>query len=79
MRLVSQKKIALENKEISDLKTIAAKFNEFYVNVGPNSASKIPPNNNEYKSYLPDITTLSDEQDLTEQEFKEAVASLKPN
>ena len=31
------------------------------------------------KSYLPDITTLFDEQNLTEQELKEAVAHLKPN
>ena len=61
------KKIALENKEITDQKTIAEKFNEFYVNVGPNLASKIPQNNNNYKSYLPDITALFDEQDLTEQ------------
>ena len=36
------KKIALENKEITDQKTIAEKFNEFFVNVGPNLASKIP-------------------------------------
>ena len=52
------KKIALENKEITDQKTIAEKFNEFYVNVGHNLASKILQNNNDYKSYLPDITTL---------------------
>ena len=73
------KKIALGNKEITDQKTVAKKFNEFYVNVGPNLASKIPQNNNDYKSYMPDITTLFDEQDLTEQELEEAVASLKPN
>ena len=62
--------IALENKEITDQKTIAKKFNEFYVYVGLNLASKIPQNNNDYKSYRPDITTLFDEQDLTEQELK---------
>ena len=73
------KKIALENKEITDQKTITKKFNEFYVNVGLNLASKIPQNNNDYKSYLPDITTLYDGQDPTEQELKETVASLKPN
>ena len=73
------KKIALENKEITDQKTIAEKFNEFYVNVGPNLASTIPQNNNDYKSYLPDITTLFDGQDLTEQKLKGAVGSLKPN
>ena len=60
-------------------KTIAEKLNKFYVNVGSNLASKIPQNNNDYKSYLPDNTTLFDEQELTEQELKEAVASLKPN
>ena len=73
------KKIALENKEITDQKTVAEKFNKFYVNVGPNLASKIPQNNNDYKPYLPDITTLFDEQELTEQELEEAVATLKPN
>ena len=77
MRIVSQE--ALENNEITDQKTIAEKFNEFYVNVGPNLASKIPQNNNDYKSHLPDITTLFDEPELTEQELKEAVSSLKPN
>ena len=59
------KKIALENKEITDQKTIAEKFNEFYVNVGLNLASNIPQNNNDYKSYLPNISTLFDQQDLT--------------
>ena len=39
------KKIALENKEITDQKTVAEKFNEFYVNVGHNLASKISQNN----------------------------------
>ena len=39
--------IALENTEITDQKTIAEKFNEFYVKVGPNLASKIPQNNND--------------------------------
>ena len=73
------KKIALENKEKTDQKTITKKFNMFYVKVRPNLASKIPQSNNDYKSYLPDITTLIDEQELTGQEIKEAVASLKPN
>ena len=54
------KKTPLGNKKITDRKTIAEKFNEFYVNVGPNLDSKISQNNNDYKSYLPDITTLFD-------------------
>ena len=36
------KKITLENKKITGQKTIAEKFNEFYVNIGPNLASKYP-------------------------------------
>ena len=40
---------------------------------------KHPQNNNDYKSYLSDITTLFDEQDLAEQELKEGVTSLNPN
>ena len=40
----------LENKEITDQKTIAEKFNEFYVNVRPNLASKISQNNNDYNT-----------------------------
>ena len=71
--------IALGKKEITDQISVAKKFNEFYVNVRPNITSKIPQNNNDYKPYLPDITTLIDEQDLKEQEVEEAVASLKPN
>ena len=42
-------KIALENKEITDQEAVVEKFNEFYLNVGPNVASKIPQNNNGYK------------------------------
>ena len=72
MRIVPQKN-ALENKEITDRKTIDKKFNEFYVNVGPNLALKMPQSNNDYNSYLPDIITLF------EQELKKTVASLKPN
>ena len=40
----------LENKEITDQKAIAEKFNEFYVNVRPNLASKILQNNNDYNT-----------------------------
>ena len=40
----------LENKEITDQKTIAEKFNEFYVNVRANLASKILQNNNDYNT-----------------------------
>ena len=32
----------MENIEITDQKTTAEKFNEFYVNAGPNLASKYP-------------------------------------
>ena len=58
---LSPKKIALENKEITDQKAIAEKLNEFYVNVGPNLVSKIPPKQQWLQIVPADITTLFDE------------------
>ena len=47
--------IVIENIEHSEKITIAEKFNDFFVNIGPNLASKIKSSNNSFKSYLSDI------------------------
>ena len=39
---VLPKQILVDKIEINDAKCIAEKINEFYVNVGPNLAKKIP-------------------------------------
>ena len=43
--------------EISDAKSIAEKFNEFFVNIGPDLANKIPQRDLTFKSYLPTVNT----------------------
>ena len=37
---------------------IADKFNEFLIKLGSNLASKIPPSNKNFVSYLPHISTI---------------------
>ena len=35
--------LKINKKSITDKKIIAGKFNEFFINIGPNLAAKIPP------------------------------------
>lgn len=39
-------------REMTDPKEIGNAFNEYFVNVGPNLAAKIPTDEHTYKSYL---------------------------
>ena len=52
--------------------TIVEKFNEFFVNIGPNLAGKIPQCNLTFKSYLPKVNTTLNETVLSQNEFEEA-------
>ena len=65
--------------EINDAKSIAEKSNEFFVNIGPNLANKIPRCDLTFKSYLPTVNTKLNETVLSEDEFEEAFKSLKRN
>ena len=65
--------------EIHDAKSIAKKFNEFFVNIGPSLASKIPQCDQTFKSYLPPVNTTLNETMLSEDEFEKAFKSLKRN
>ena len=47
----------IDKKEITDKKTIAEKFNSYFINVGSKLAAKIPSSNANFESYLPNITT----------------------
>ena len=73
------KQIIVEQIEINDAQSIADKFNEYYVNVGPSLASKIPEGDISYRSYLPEAAITLDENSLTEDEFDEAFKALKSN
>ena len=76
---VLPKQILVDKIEINDAKSIAEKFNEFYVNVGPNLAKKIQQRDLNFESYLPKVNTTLNEKSLTEDQLDEAFKSLKKN
>ena len=51
----------------------------FFVNIGPNLANKIPQCDLTFKSYLPTVNKTLNETLLSEDEFEEAFKSLKRN
>ena len=52
------KTLNIDKKEITDEKTIAEKFNIYFINVGSKMATKISTSNTNFESYLPNITTF---------------------
>ena len=73
------KRLVIDKTEITNKKSIAETFNEYFVNVGPSLASVIPKSNVHFTSNLPATYTIFEETNLTEQEFKDAYTSLKGN
>ena len=73
------KHLIVDKIEIHDAKSIAEKFNEFFVNIGPNLARKIPQCNLTFKSYFPTVNTILKETVLRKYEFEEAFKTLKRN
>ena len=73
------KHLIVDKIEIHDAKSIAEKFNEFFVNIGPNLAYKIPQCDLIFKSYLPTVNTTLKETVLNENEFEETFKTLKRN
>ena len=55
-----QEILNIDKKEFTDKKTIE-KFNSYFINVESKLATKIPPSNTNFKSYLPNITSCSQE------------------
>ena len=66
------KSLNINKKEITDKKTIAEKFNSYFINVGSKLAAKIPSTNTNFESYLSNITTSILDKPLNEKEFKDA-------
>ena len=73
------KQIIVDQIEINDAQSIADKFNEYYVNVGPSLASKIPEGDINYRSYLLEVAITLGENSLTDDEFDGAFKALKSN
>ena len=73
------KNLIVDKIEINDTKSIAEKFDEFFVNIGPNFANKIPQCDLTFESYPPTVNTMLNETVLRKDEFEEAFKSHKRN
>ena len=51
------KKLIIDKVEITDTKTIANSFNNFFVKIGPNLASKIPKSDTNFAAYVSKANT----------------------
>ena len=69
----------IDDQEIFDQGKIANCFNKFFVDIGPKLVSMIPESQTKYDQYLNPHQTFMDEANLTDDEVKEALRSLKPN
>ena len=68
----------VDSTTITDEKIIADRFNDFFINIGPNLASKIPNTNSDFKNYLPQANTNSIYlEPITEYELEKIILSLK--
>ena len=69
----------IDGQEIFDQGKIANCFNKFFVDIGPKLASMIPESQTKFYQYLNPHQTLMSEANLTDDEIKEALRSLKSN
>ena len=73
------KKLTIGKVEITNTKTIAKKFNNFFVKTGPNLASKTPKSDKNFEAYISKANANLKENYLTEDESLEVFKSLKIN
>ncbi|XP_047129352.1 uncharacterized protein LOC124809339 [Hydra vulgaris] len=72
-------KIAKNGTQISDVKSVATKFNEFFVNIGPNLASKIKHTPAHFLSYLSKSDKSLAFKKLTSKELDDSIKKLNKN
>ena len=63
----------------SELESELVFFNKFFVDTGPKLASMIPESQTKFDQYLNSHQSFMGEANLTDDEEKEALRSLKPN
>ena len=73
------RRIIVDNIETYDKKIISEKFNNYFINVGPTLAERIPPSENNFKSYLKENNLYQQEYNLSDDELEKAFFSLKIN
>ena len=75
----STKRMIIDDQEIFDQGKIANSFNKFFVDIGRKLASMIPELHTKFDQYLNPHQTFMGEANLTDDELKEALRSLKSN
>ena len=73
------KKLIVNDVEILDKKSIADHFNKYFINVGPNLATKIPSSKTNFESFLSGDYGSFNNNPVTDNEIKIAFDSLKIN
>ena len=73
------KKFITDKVEITDTKTVAKIFNNFFVTISPNLASKFPKSDTNVKAYISKANTKLHKNRLTEGKILEAFKTLKIN
>ena len=71
------RRMIIDGQEIFDQGKIANCFNKFFVDIGPKLASMIPKSQTKFDQYLNPHQTLMGEANLTDDEIKETLRSLK--
>ena len=71
------KKNFIGNKEITDLKTVAEKFNRFFTEIGPNLLKDTNISSVTFDMYLKTFNANQPEHNLTVNELKDALIILK--
>ena len=72
------KSLIIANEEITDKKSIAEKFNSFFVNTSTNLAAKIPHSTTNFESYLPNILPFF-QKIVSQRKSSKMLFSLKTN
>ena len=73
------RRMIIDGQEIFDHGKIANCFNKFFVDIGPKLASMVLESQTKFDEYLNPHQTLMGEANLTDDEIKEALRSLKLN
>ena len=72
-------KLVIEKTDLTEIKDIAEEFNNFFTNVGPNLAKKVPNSSNSFTSFLNQTHSIMEKNSLSINELKEAFFSIKTN
>lgn len=73
-------RLIVGDESVTEKLSIAEKFNEFFVKVGPNLASSLPASSKDHLIYINNNeSSIGEVEELTDEELYKALKTLKPN